>query len=87
MVKRLQVMVEALTGVKKVDLMVRPDPWALQIGLVMPYSRAQDHDVLKEPGRAFEQILDFYILSARIPAPNEPSEPRVNKPLRQIGHL
>ena len=49
MVKRLQVIVEALTGVKTVDLGVRPDPGALLIGLVMPYGWAQDNDVLKEP--------------------------------------
>ena len=49
MVKRSQVIVEALTGFKKVDLWVRPDPGALLIGLVLPYGRAQDHDVLKEP--------------------------------------
>ena len=59
MVKRSQVIVEALTGIKKVDLWVRPDPGALLLGLVMPYGRAQDHDVLKEPPvEAFEQIQD-----------------------------
>ena len=59
MVKRSQVIVEALAGVKKVDLGVRSDPGALLIGLVMPYSRAQNHDVLKEPPvRASEQIQD-----------------------------
>ena len=59
MVKRSQVIVEALTGVKKVDLWVRSDPGALLISLVMPYGRAQDHDVLKEPPvGAFEQIQD-----------------------------
>ena len=59
MVKRSQVIVEALTGVKNVDLGVRPDPGALLIGLIMPYGRAQDHDVLKEPPvGAFEQIQD-----------------------------
>ena len=47
--KRSQVIVEALTGVKNVDLEVRPDPGALLIGLVMPYGLAQDHDVVKEP--------------------------------------
>ena len=57
MVKRSQVIVEALTGVKKVDLGVRPDPGALLISLIMPYGRAQDYDVLKEPPVwAFEQI-------------------------------
>ena len=57
MVKRSQVIVEALTGVKKVHIGVRSDPGALLIGLVMPHGRAQDHDVLKEPPVvAFEQI-------------------------------
>ena len=45
MVKRSQVIVEGLTGVKKVDLWVRPDPGALLIGLVKPYGWAQDHDM------------------------------------------
>ena len=59
MVKRSQVIVESLTGVKKVDLGVRPDPGTLLIGLIMPYGWAQDHDVLKEhPVGAFEQIRD-----------------------------
>ena len=59
MVKRSQVIVEALTGVKKVDFGVRPDPGALLIGLVMPYGWAQEHNVLKEPPvGAFEQIQD-----------------------------
>ena len=59
MVKRSQVIVEALTGVMKVDLGVRPDPGDLLIGLVMLYRWAQDHDVLKElPVGAFEQIQD-----------------------------
>ena len=49
MVKRSQAIVEALIGVKKVDLGVHPDPVALQIGLVMPHVWANDHDVLKEP--------------------------------------
>ena len=49
MVERSQVIVELLTGVKKVDLRVRPDPGTLLIGLIMPYGRAQNHDVLKEP--------------------------------------
>ena len=58
MVKRSQVIVESLTGVKKVDLGVRPDPGTLLIGLIMPYGRAQDHDVLKEPPvGAFEQTF------------------------------
>ena len=57
MVKRSQLIVESLTGVKKVDLGVRPDPGTLLIGLIMPYSLAQDQDVLKEPPvGAFEQI-------------------------------
>ena len=68
MVKRSQVIVVALIGVKKVDLWVRPDPGALLIGLVLPNGRAQDHDVLKEPPvGAFEQIQDencFSYLSA-----------------------
>ena len=51
MVNRTQVIVEALTGVKKVDLGVRPDPGALLIGLIMPYGRAQDHSVERTPGR------------------------------------
>ena len=59
MVKRSQVIVESLTGVKKVDLGVRPDPGTLLIGLIMPYGRAQDHDVLKAPpAGAFQQIQD-----------------------------
>ena len=50
---------ESLTGVKKVDLWVRPDPGTLLIGLIMPYGQAQDLDVLKEPPvGAFEQIQD-----------------------------
>ena len=58
MVKRSQIIVEALNGVKKVDLGVHLDPGALLIGLIMPYGR-QDHDVLKEPPvGAFEQIQD-----------------------------
>ena len=59
MVKRSQVIVESFTGVKKVDLGVLPDTGTLLIGLIMPYGRAQDHDVLKEPTiGAFEQIQD-----------------------------
>ena len=59
MVERSQVIVESLTGVKKVDLGVRPDPGTLLIGLIFPYGRAQDHDVLKEaPVGAFQQIQD-----------------------------
>ena len=59
MVERSQVIVESLTGVKKVDLGVRPDPGSLLIGLIMPYGRAQEHDVLKEPPvGAFQQIQD-----------------------------
>ena len=59
MVKRSQVIVEALTGVKMVDLGVRPDPGSLLIGLIMPYGRAQNHNVMKElPVGAFEQIQD-----------------------------
>ena len=77
MVERSQIIVKSLTGVKKVDLGVRPDPGTLQIGLIMPYGRAQDHDVLKEPPvGAFEQIQDvlfFHIPSVRISSPNGPS--------------
>ena len=51
MVKRSQVIVEALTGVKKVDLGVRPDPGALLIGLITPYGRAKDHDVRRADPR------------------------------------
>ena len=59
MVKRSQLIVEALTEVKKVDLGVPPDPVALLIGLFMPYGWAQDHDVLNEPPvGVFEQIQD-----------------------------
>ena len=92
MIKRSQIIVEALTWVKKVDLGVRPDPGALLIGLIMPYGRAQDHDVLKEPPvGAFEQIQDehcfFHIPSVRISSPNGPFAARVNKLLRRTGHL
>ena len=80
MVKRSQVIVESLTGVKKLDVGVRPGPGALLIGLIIPYGRAQDHDVLKEPPvGAFEQIQDknfFHNSSARISSPNEPSAAR-----------
>ena len=59
MEERSQVIVESLNGVKKVNLGVRPDPGTLLIGLIMPYGRAQDHDMLKEPPvGAFEQIQD-----------------------------
>ena len=59
MVERSQVIVESLTGVKNVNLGVRPDPGTLLIGLIMPYGRAQDHDVLKEiPVGTFQQIQD-----------------------------
>ena len=59
MVDRSQVIVESFTGVKKVDLGVRPDPGTLLIGLIIPYGRGQYHDVLKEPPvGAFEQIQD-----------------------------
>ena len=40
MVERSQVIVESLTGVKKVDLGIRPDPRTLLIGLITPYGRA-----------------------------------------------
>ena len=70
MVKCSQVIVEALTGVKKVDLVVRPDLGTLLIGLVMPYRWAQDHNVLKEPPvGAFEQTQDENGFSiSRLPA-------------------
>ena len=59
MVERSQVIVESLTRVKKVDLGVRLDPGTLLIGLITPYGRAQDHDVLKEaPVGTFQQIQD-----------------------------
>ena len=64
MVERSQVIVQSITGVKKVDLRVRPDPGTLLIGLIMPYGRAQDRDVLKEPPvGAFEQIQDENCIS------------------------
>ena len=47
--ERSQEIMESLTRVKKIYLGVRPDPGTLLIGLIMPYGRAQDHDVLKEP--------------------------------------
>ena len=55
MVKRSQVIVEALTGIKKVDFGVRPDPGALPIGLVVPYCWAQDNDVLNNRGRGLRE--------------------------------
>ena len=63
---------EALTGVKNVDLRVGPDPWALLVGLVVLYGGAQDHDVSKEsPVRAFEQIQDENCFStSRCPQTN-----------------
>ena len=74
---------EALTGVTKVDIGVRPDAGALLIGLVKPYGWAQDHDVLKEPQvGAFEQVQDencfffFHIPSCHISSQNEPSAAR-----------
>ena len=92
MVKRSQVIVEALTGVKKVDLWARPDPGALLIGFVMPYGWAQDHDVLKEPPvGAFEQVQDENCFStSRRPTYRRRMSRRrqeVNKPLRRTGHL
>ena len=76
MVERSQVIVESLTGVRKVDFGVRPDPGTLLIGLIMPYGRAQDHDVLKEPPvGAFEQIRMGRLRQ------------QVNKPLRRTDHL
>ena len=60
---------EVLTEVKKVDLRVRPVPEALLIGLVMSYSWARDHDVLKEPPiGAFEQVKDENCSTSRLPA-------------------
>ena len=82
MVKRPQVIVEALTGIKKVDLGVRPDPGALLIGLVMPSGGTQDHAVLKKPlVGAFEQIQDENCFStppppSRISSSNQPSAAR-----------
>ena len=92
MLKRSQVIVDALTGVKKVDLGVRPDPGALLIGLFMPYGRAQDHDALKEPPvGAFEQIQDENCFStSRLSAYRHRIghlRQEVNKPLRRTGHL
>ena len=59
MVKRSQVIVDALTGVKKVDLGARPDLGPLLIGHAIPYRWAQDNDVLKEPPVGVsEQIQD-----------------------------
>ena len=48
MVERSEVIDVSLTGVKQVNVGVRPDPETLLIGLILPYGRAQDHDVLKE---------------------------------------
>ena len=80
MVERSQVIVESLTGVKKVDLGVRPDPRTRLIDLIMPYGRAQCHDVLKEPPvGTFQQIQDvncFSTASVRISSPNGPSAAR-----------
>ena len=92
MVKRSQVIVEALTGIKKVDLGVRLDPGALLIGLIMPYVRKQDNDVLKEPPvGAFQQIEDENCFStSRLPEYRRRMSrlwPEVNKPLRRAGHL
>ena len=76
MVKRSHVIMETLTGVKKVDLGVHPDPGTLLIGLVMSYRWVQDHDVLKEPSvGAYELIQDENCFStSRLP--NEPSAAR-----------
>ena len=92
MAKRSQVLMEALTGVKKVDLEVGPDPGALLIGLIMLYGRAQDHDVLKKtPVGAFEQIQDENCFStSRLPAYRRRMSclrQEVNKPLRRTGRL
>ena len=92
MVERSQVIVESLTGVKKVNLGVRPDPGTLLIGLIMPHSRAQDDDVLKEPSvGAFEQIQDENCFStSRLSAYRLRMgrlRPEVNKLLRRAGHL
>ena len=88
----VQVILEALTGVKKVDLGVRPDPGALLIGLIMPYCRAQDHVVLKGlPVGASEQIQDENCFSTSRPSAYRRRMGRlrqeVNKPLRRTGHL
>ena len=92
MVERSQVIAESLTGVKKVDLGVGPDPGTLLIGFIMPYDRAQDHDVRKEPPvGAFEQIQDENCFSTpRLSAyRHRMGRPRqeVNKPLRRTGQL
>ena len=92
MVERSQVIVESLTGVKKVDLVVRPDPGTLLIGLIMPHGRAQDHDVLKEPQvGAFEQIQDENCFSTpRLSAYRRRMDrlrQEVNKPLRRTSRL
>ena len=75
MVERSQVIVELLTGVKKVDLGVRLDPGTLLRGLIMPYGRAQDHDVLKEPPVVQDENF-FPHPSVRISPPNGPSAAR-----------
>ena len=90
MVTRSQVIVETLTGVKKVDLGVRPDPGALLIGLVMPHDWVQDHDALKEPPvGASEQMLDENGFStSRLPAYRRRlsrMREEVNRSLRQTG--
>ena len=92
MVERSQVIVESLTGVKKVNLGVRPDPGTLLIGLTMPYGRAQDHHVLKELlVGTFQQIQDENCFSTpRLSASRRRMDrlrQEVNKPLRRTGHL
>ena len=92
MVERSQVIVESLTGDKNVDLGVRPDPRTLLTGLIMPYGRAQNRDVLKEPQvGAFEQIQNENCFSTpRLSAYRRRIgrlRQEVNKPLRRTGHL
>ena len=92
MVKRSQVIVESLTWVKMVDLGVRLDPGTLLIGLIVPYGRAKDQDMLKErPVGAFEQIQDENCFStSRLSAYRRRMGllwQEVNKPLRLTGHL
>ena len=90
-VKRSQVIMESLTGVKKVDLGVRTDPGTLLIGVIMPYGREQDHDVLKERLGAFEQIQDENCFStSRLSAYRRRMgrlRQEVNKPLRLTGQF
>ena len=78
MEERSKVIVESLTGVKKVNLGIRPDPGTLLIGLIIPYGRAQDPDVLKElPIGTFQQIQDKNCFST----------PRLSAYRRRMGRL